>query len=91
MRRLRGTIWDPFGRTPARRLDRDLVGWYEQTLERLRPFLVVHRIEAAATIAGLAAGVRGYEQIRAANAWQAVAQAERALADLDEKDEASPA
>ena len=87
-RRLRGTRWDPFGRTAARRLDRYLVAWYEQTLERLRPLLDPGRIEAAASVAGLAAQIRGYEEIRAANAGQAVSQAERALSDLDEKEAA---
>src|SRR5581483_12521426 len=28
LRRLRGTRWDPFGRTAVRRLERELIGWY---------------------------------------------------------------
>ncbi|CUH64480.1 2-oxoacid ferredoxin oxidoreductase [Thalassovita gelatinovora] len=34
MKRLRGTAFDPFGRSHDRRLDRDLLNWFETVLDR---------------------------------------------------------
>ena len=64
MRRLRGTILDPFGYTAVRRAERSLPREYrasvEADLERLSP----DRYAAALGRAGLAEEVRGYEHIK---------------------------
>jgi indolepyruvate ferredoxin oxidoreductase len=63
-RHLRGTPFDPFGRTAMRRTERALVGEYRravrESVEQLRP-------ENAATVAALAGSaeeVRGYENVK---------------------------
>ena len=66
MRRLRGTILDPFGHTALRRAERSLPAEYraavESDLRRLSP----ERYPAALRRAALAEEVRGYEQIKMA-------------------------
>jgi len=64
MRRLRGTILDPFGHSAVRRAERSLPKEYraavESDLRRLSP----DRYPAALSRAALAEEVRGYEQIK---------------------------
>ena len=64
MRRLRGTVLDPFGHTVLRRAERSLPGEYraavESDLQRLNP----DRYPAALARAALPEDVRGYEQIK---------------------------
>jgi indolepyruvate ferredoxin oxidoreductase len=88
LRWLRGTRLDPFGYTAARRLDRELADWYPRVLERIRAALGRMDLEQAAAIAGLAGAIRGYEELRAANARQVMAEVERAFAELDDKPDA---
>jgi indolepyruvate ferredoxin oxidoreductase len=83
LKRLRGTPFDPFGNTPARRLDRALIGEYRQLVEtglaRLSP-------ENHATVAALAALpdlIRGYEHVRFANVQRFRAEADQLLAALE--------
>ena len=67
MRRLRGTILDPFGHTAVRRAERSLPSEYraavESDLQRLSPDQP-DRYAAALGRAALAEEVRGYEQIK---------------------------
>jgi indolepyruvate ferredoxin oxidoreductase len=66
-KRLRGTSLDPFGRAHVRRVERELVGEYEQlvrdALGRLTPAL--H--ETVAELAELPDVIRGYEDIKLRN------------------------
>jgi indolepyruvate ferredoxin oxidoreductase len=76
LRFLRGTPFDPFGRTALRRLERELVRWYEDLLRELTERLETMGTPAAVRIAGCAAGIRGYEELkreRAAHARERVA------------------
>ncbi|HSN32744.1 MAG TPA: indolepyruvate ferredoxin oxidoreductase family protein [Ideonella sp.] len=63
-RRLRGTPFDPFGRSAERRLDRALIAGYEATIERLLARLSADRLDAAVAIAELPAGIRGFGSVR---------------------------
>jgi len=79
LRFLRGTPFDPFGYTAARRLERDLIGWYETLLTT-----VVDRIESiglprALEVANCAALIRGYEEIKQDAAAHARETAEKLL------------
>ena len=67
MRRLRGTVWDPFGRAEVRRVERGLVREYIEVLEELLSALSPHTHELASKIAGLPDIVRGYEEIKLRN------------------------
>jgi indolepyruvate ferredoxin oxidoreductase len=68
MRRLRGTRWDPFGRTRVRRLERELIGWYRGLLAELRAGLTEGNHGLAVEIASLPDRIRGYEDLKLSNA-----------------------
>jgi indolepyruvate ferredoxin oxidoreductase len=64
LRRLRGTAWDPFGRSEIRRVERELIGEYLDVVEELVAALTPVNHAQAVRVAGLPDGVRGYEQIK---------------------------
>ena len=64
---LRGTWFDPFGRTAERRMERALIGEYRQTVQQLLAGLNRDNIGQAATIAALAETIRGYGHVKAAS------------------------
>jgi indolepyruvate ferredoxin oxidoreductase len=64
LRRLRGTPFDPFGWTRARRLERELARWYEGVLDALCGALSADSRAEAIAIAGLTGEIRGYEAIK---------------------------
>ncbi|MFD0746304.1 indolepyruvate ferredoxin oxidoreductase family protein [Phytohabitans flavus] len=87
MRRLRGTRFDMFGRTEVRRLERQLVVRYRESvlyaLDRLRPdnhSLVVDLAEAPDL-------VRGYEQLKLASTAEYRDRVQRLLAQLEKTSE----
>jgi indolepyruvate ferredoxin oxidoreductase len=67
-RGLRGTALDPFGWTRARKLERELAGWFEGVLDGLGARLRAENRAEALEIVKLAAGIRGYENVKAARA-----------------------
>ncbi|GAB10412.1 putative oxidoreductase [Gordonia araii NBRC 100433] len=71
MKRLRGTPFDPFGRTEVRRTERELVAEYRgvvaDLLARLGNAPSPDRLAAAVAIAELPDLVRGYESIKMGN------------------------
>jgi indolepyruvate ferredoxin oxidoreductase len=64
MKRLRGTPLDLFGYTHERRIERALIGEYEQLLDWLIANLVTGKLSQAAAVAGLAGEVRGYGHVK---------------------------
>ncbi len=64
VRRLRGTIADPFGHTRVRRVERALITEYEDVVRLLLSGLTPHTHEGAVEIASLPDLVRGYEQVK---------------------------
>ncbi len=68
MRVLRGTPFDPFGRTRVRRLERDLITEYRAAVENLLANLTEDTLAHCARIAALPDLIRGYEQIKIASA-----------------------
>ena len=82
-RRLRGTALDPFRRTPCRRLERDLIAWYEGVLEEL-----LGSMEGGAgleTLLGIAEApdrIRGFEHVKEEAARQVRAQVRAELEEL---------
>jgi indolepyruvate ferredoxin oxidoreductase len=63
-KRLRGTAFDPFGRTLERREERRIIVDYESMLARLGQSLKPGNLGAAEKIAGMALEVRGYGHVK---------------------------
>lgn len=66
-KRLRGTIFDPFGYAHVRRVERDLLAEYVDIATRLAAGLDPTTYDHAVQVAGLPDMVRGYEGIKLAN------------------------
>ncbi|GAB3774656.1 indolepyruvate ferredoxin oxidoreductase family protein [Ramlibacter monticola] len=66
-RRLRGTVFDPFGRTAERRMERELVEAYRARIEALLPALSPERLKTATEIAALPLAMRGFGHVKLAN------------------------
>ncbi|EHN10832.1 Indolepyruvate ferredoxin oxidoreductase [Patulibacter medicamentivorans] len=67
MRRLRGTAFDPFGRSEVRRAERALIDEYRELLARVLAGLTEQNLDVAVELVGLPDMVRGYEEIKLAN------------------------
>jgi indolepyruvate ferredoxin oxidoreductase len=77
-RGLRGTKLDPFGYGADRRLERELIAWYEGLMQRIIDELDDQRLGIALELAQLPAEIRGYGPIKRAAA-QGARAAERQL------------
>jgi indolepyruvate ferredoxin oxidoreductase len=66
-KRLRGTMFDPFGYAHVRRVERGLLAEYIDIVTRLAADLDQGTYERAVQVAGLPDMVRGYEGIKLAN------------------------
>ena len=64
---LRGTPFDPFGRTEERRLERRLVDEYETRVGELLAGLAQERLAVAVAIASVPASIRGYGHVKLAS------------------------
>jgi len=81
---LRGGPLDLFGRTPERRLERDLLTQYEADLDRLVRELSSARLPLAVKIATLPDQIRGFGYIKAAAAETAKAERARLWAEWEQ-------
>ncbi|HKF76403.1 MAG TPA: DUF6537 domain-containing protein, partial [Candidatus Dormibacteraeota bacterium] len=89
MRHLRGTRLDPFGRSAVRRLERDLVGWYEDLLDEIIRELTPACYAVAVQLAAAPDRIRGYEQIKVRTAAIAREYVERRRPELRQVEVAS--
>jgi indolepyruvate ferredoxin oxidoreductase len=64
MRRLRGTPFDPFGRTAERRMERALIVEFENLVDELLPRLNDDNGAEAADLVGLYLDIRGYGPVK---------------------------
>src|SRR5690606_39140238 len=60
----RGTPLDPFGWATHRRMERQLIADYEQTIEKLLPRLNADNYDVAVEIASLPEQIRGYDVVK---------------------------
>jgi indolepyruvate ferredoxin oxidoreductase len=67
LKRLRGTRFDPFGRNPERRMERQLIEDYRTVIEGLLPDLSPANASLAAEIASLPEKIRGYGHVKDAH------------------------
>ena len=81
LRFLRGTPFDPFGRTAERRMERRLIEEYFETVEELLAGLRAENLGLAVEIASIPEAIRGYGHVKA----RAVEEAEREKAALLER------
>ena len=81
MRFLRGTPFDPFGRTAERRMERRLIEEYFETMEELLARLRPENLALAVEVASVPELIRGYGHVKA----RAVAEAEAEKAALLER------
>jgi indolepyruvate ferredoxin oxidoreductase len=64
---LRGTPFDPFGRTEERRLERRLIDEYEARVAELLAGLAPEKVPVAVAIANVPASIRGYGHVKLAS------------------------
>jgi indolepyruvate ferredoxin oxidoreductase len=67
MKGLRGTAFDPFGRTEERRTERALIDEYISLVDKLTTELNADNLDAAAKVAGLAITIRGFGHVKERN------------------------
>ena len=67
MRRLRGTVADPFGKTAMRKLERALIGEYDTLVHEAIALATTSDLDIVAEVAQLPEMIRGYESIKEAN------------------------
>jgi indolepyruvate ferredoxin oxidoreductase len=67
---LRGTPFDPFGRTAERQMERQLMLEYRERMTALLPMLNAERLPAAIMIAALPEKIRGFGHVKAASVQQ---------------------
>ncbi len=77
MKRLRGTAFDPFGRTADRKLDRDLLAWFEEALDRIPAAYRVDTHDRVQQVLAAPMEIRGYGPVRE----KAAEEAQRAVAE----------
>lgn len=83
MRGLRGTAFDPFGRSAERRMERQLIADYESDLEVILARLTPSLLPTATALASLPLEIRGFGPVKAAAAASAATRREVLLADLN--------
>ena len=86
MKRLRGTWFDPFGRTTERRAERQLIKDYEADITRA---LTASNREAALALAKLPDQIRGYGPVKLESMEDAAVRRAELLAALDKTPEAA--
>ncbi|MFF0222893.1 indolepyruvate ferredoxin oxidoreductase family protein [Streptomyces sp. NPDC004629] len=64
---LRGTFWDPFGHTEVRRLERELVVEYQDTVKAVAAVVNPETHARTVELANLPDIVRGYEEVKLRN------------------------
>ena len=80
LRRLRGTPFDPFGRTKERRMERALIRQYEADMNEVLPKLSEATREAIIALAELPLSIRGFGPVKEANEAKAAKRREELLA-----------
>ena len=80
MKGLRGTAFDPFGRTAERRAERALIDEYESTIPMMLAKLDASNVDAAVAVTSVPEDIRGYGHVKEANMVKAAAKREALLA-----------
>jgi len=76
MRRLRGSVLDPFGKDKGRMVERQLIVWYRDLIQQSMSELTPSNRAIVADIARIPDAIRGYDEIKLRNVDAAKARAE---------------
>ena len=87
MKRLRGTAFDVFGYTAERRMERELIGWYQGLIETMLARLGAQSPQALLPLARAPMEIRGYGPVKDAAAVKVRAQVAAMLAGSPEQDQ----
>jgi len=79
LRRLRGTAFDPFGRSAERRMERRLIADYESDVGRLLDSLDRERLPLATQIASIPEQIRGFGHVKERSVQAALARRQQLL------------
>jgi indolepyruvate ferredoxin oxidoreductase len=82
MKGLRGTAWDPFGRTAERRMERALIAEYESDMAEWLPKATPGNMARLRELAELPLAIRGFGPVKAGNAERAAARRRVLLQEL---------
>ncbi|MCA0960701.1 indolepyruvate ferredoxin oxidoreductase family protein [Salipiger bermudensis] len=77
---LRGTPFDPFGRTSERKMERALIAQYERDMDEVLPMLTPETRDAIVALAELPLKIRGFGPVKEANEREAAKRREELLA-----------
>jgi indolepyruvate ferredoxin oxidoreductase len=80
LKRLRGTPFDPFGRSAERKAERALIAGYEAMIDEILMGLNAENYRFASALAQLPGNIRGYGPVKEASMIKANAEKERLLA-----------
>ncbi|UCE32200.1 MAG: indolepyruvate ferredoxin oxidoreductase family protein, partial [Burkholderiales bacterium] len=80
LKRLRGTVFDPFGYTEERRAERRLIDEYAATIEQVLGAVDPQRLELAVQIASIPEEIRGFGHVKAGHIEAARSRREQLLA-----------
>lgn len=75
MKFLRGTALDPFGRNPARKVERDAIAWFNGIVNDVVEYVSPENVETCDALLALPENIRGYEDLKTASYEQAVQKA----------------
>jgi indolepyruvate ferredoxin oxidoreductase len=77
---LRGTPFDPFGRTAERKMERALIKQYQKDMQAVLPKLTAETRDAIVALAALPLDIRGFGPVKEANEAKAAKRREELLA-----------
>jgi indolepyruvate ferredoxin oxidoreductase len=80
LKSLRGTVFDPFGRTEERRAERQAIAYYEAHLDEIAASLTADNHAVAVELAALPLEIRGFGHVKDANRQRVMAKTENLLA-----------
>ncbi len=89
MKRLRGSMFDLFGRTGERRMERELIGWYEGLVEEALKRLDRNNGDEITGLLALGDQIRGYGPVKEEAVRRVKAQADERLMRLNAPDKAA--
>ena len=87
---LRGGVFDIFGKTEERRMERELIDQYEATVEMMLPRLSNDKLKVALELAGLPEHIRGFGHVKLENLNKARGRWRDLEAELQRPDVVSP-
>jgi indolepyruvate ferredoxin oxidoreductase len=80
LKALRGTPFDPFGRTAERKMERELIKQYQKDMQAVLPKLTAETRDAIVALAALPLDIRGFGPVKEANEAKAAKRREELLA-----------